>query len=210
MPLSETPRGPRCLPRYLGAVAVALALPFVALPTAIAAQAGVAVGYRSVGGSEPDPANFDRTGYEARLIYDRMVKPSYGWRAELTYTQMQYTRDDLSQRFQVSENGFELIGAFRAELLEGTFSGLYGSAGPVASYRAVCGSSGRFSSNGRVACDGDETYRTGWYVGAGYRWFYTPNRDFFVEARLMGNTVAAAGRTLMAVSFGLRARRPVL
>lgn len=177
--------------------------------SALAAQAqfGVAVGYRSVGGEEPDNANFDRTGYEARFIYDRTLHPAFGWRAELTYTQMQFTRDDLTQRFQVSENGVELLAAFRAEIAEGTFSGLYASAGPVASFRAVCGSSGQFSSSGRVACDEGEKYRTGWYVGTGYRWFYSPNRDFFVEARLMGNTVASAGRTLGAVSFGIRARR---
>ena len=71
---------------------------------------------------------------------------------------------------------------------------------------AVCGVSGSVAPTGRVACDGGDVYRTGYQLGGGFRWPYSPNRDIIFELRYVGNVTAAAGRSLLAVSVGLRGR----
>lgn len=185
-------------------VLLAAALALTAAPAQ--AQWAAALGYRALNGAESDTANYDRRGYEARLMFDRALTPAFAWRAELTYTQMQFDRDEGDGPFQVAENGVELAFAGRAEFVDGAFTGIYGYVGPIASYRAVCGVSGSVAPTGRVACDGNETYRTGYQLGGGFRWPYSPNRDIIFELRYVGNVTAAAGRSLLAVSVGLRAR----
>ena len=188
----------------------AIALLVLALgANAAHAQFGASLGFRSMNSEEEFLANSDRRGYEARGTYDGEFGDGSGlfaWRAELAFAQMQFQRDDGSETFQVSENGFELIPTLRFVARRGAFTGFYGTVGPVASYRAVCGSSGRFDSNGRVACDEGETYRTGYALGVGLVRPFTPNRELMIEARFMGGTTAAAGRQLLALSVGLRAR----
>lgn len=183
---------------------VAAALALAAVPAQ--AQWAAALGYRALNGSESDSANYDRRGYEARLMYDYAFTPALAWRGELTYTQMQFDRDEGNGPFQVSENGVELALAGRAEFVDGAFTGIYGYVGPIASYRAVCGVSGSVAPTGRVACDGGDVYRTGYQLGGGFRWPYSPHRDIIFELRYVGNVTAAAGRSLLAVSVGLRAR----
>lgn len=183
---------------------IAAALALSAAPAQ--AQWAAALGYRALNGTESDTANYDRRGYEARLIYDYAINPSLAWRGELTYTQMQFDRDEGNGPFQVSENGVELALAGRAEFADGAFTGIYGYVGPIASYRAVCGVSGSVAPTGRVACDGGDVYRTGYQVGGGFRWPYSKNRDLIFELRYVGNVTAAAGRSLLAVSVGLRGR----
>jgi hypothetical protein len=195
--------------RFLAAtriIPVALAALTLSASTA-QAQLGAAVGYRTMNSEEEFLANSDRRGYEARAIYDVQFSPALGLRLEGAFAQMQFQRDDGSQTFQVSENGFEFVPALRAEAVRGAFTGLYATVGPVASFRAVCGSSSRFASNGRVACEEGETYRTGFSAGIGFRYPYSRHRDAMIEARYMGGTVAAAGRQLLALSVGLRVRK---
>lgn len=183
---------------------LAAALALAASPAQ--AQWAAALGYRALNGTESDSANYDRRGYEARLMFDRTITPVFAWRGELTYTQMQFDRDEGGGPFQVSENGVELALAGRAEFIEGAFTGIYGYLGPIASYRAVCGVSGSVAPTGRVACDGGDVYRTGYQVGGGFLWPYSPNRDLIFELRYVGNVTAAAGRSLLAVSVGIRGR----
>lgn len=183
---------------------VAAALALAAVPAQ--AQWAAALGYRALNGTESDTANYDRRGYEARVMYDYALTPALAWRGELTYTQMQFDRDEGNGPFQVSENGLELALAGRAEFVDGAFTGIYGYVGPIASYRAVCGVSGSVAPTGRVACDGGDVYRTGYQLGGGFRWPYSPNRDIIFELRYVGNVTAAAGRSLLAVSVGLRGR----
>jgi hypothetical protein len=171
------------------------------------AQLSAALGFRSMNSEEEFIENSDRRGYEARAIYDINFTPAIGLRLEGAFAQMQFQRDDGSQTFQVSENGFEFAPALRAEAVQGALTGLYATVGPVASFRAVCGSSSRFDSNGRVACAEGETYRTGYSVGLGVHWPTSRRRDLFIEVRYMGGTVAAAGSELLALSIGLRARK---
>ncbi len=185
-------------------VAAVAALTLAAAPAQ--AQWAGALGLRLLNGAESDTANYDRRGFEARAIFDRPITPPFAVRGELTYTQMQFDRDEGNGRFQVSENGFELALAGRAEFADGAFNGIYGFAGPVASYRAVCGVSGSVAPNGRVACDGNKVYRTGYQLGGGFRWPTSPKRDITLELRYVGNVTAAAGRSLLAVSVGIRGR----
>jgi hypothetical protein len=186
-------------------MAVAL-LAASAIATPVGAQWAFGVGYRALNGSESDSANYDRRGYEARAMYDRALNETFSWRAELTYTQMQFDRDEGDGPFQVSENGFEFVAAVRAEMTRGAFTGTYGTLGPVASYRAVCGVSGSVAPTGRVACDGGDVFRPGYQIGGGFRWPVSPRRDLMLEVRYVGNVTAAAGRSLLAVSAGLRGR----
>jgi hypothetical protein len=203
---TATPRrrwAARAARRFLPVALVALAL---SAGTA-QAQLGAALGYRSMNSEEEFLANSDRRGLEARAIYDIPFSPAFALRLEGAFAQMQFQRDDGSQTFQVSENGFEIAPALRAEAVRGAFTGLYATLGPVASFRAVCGSSSQFSSNGRVACDEGETYRTGYSAGLGFRAPFSRHRDLTVEVRYMGGTVAAAGSEMLALSLGLRVRK---
>lgn len=188
----------------LGIAAVGLAL----APALAAAQVGGTLGVRVPSGTERDANDSDRTGIEARLTYDRDLTPALGWRAELAYNQMQYQRTADTLRFRVSENGFELGLSLRGELRQGAFSGVYGMVGPIASFRALCGSSGRFDQNGRVVCDAGETSLFGVAAGLGYRWQSSQRRDMSFEVRYLSNVTAAQGGNLLAVSIGVRARKP--
>lgn len=189
------------------ALAVATLTAALALSPALAqAQLGGAVGIRDASGDTGNDANGDRRGVEARVMYDGTITNTLGWRIEGAYNQMQFQRTDGALRFQVNENGFEFILAARAEIRAGALTGAYLTAGPVASFRAACGTSSLNDSNGRVACDEGETYLTGYAVGAGVRWMAFPRSDFTLEARYMGNTTAAQGQRLIAVSVGLRRR----
>ncbi len=192
----------------LKCVAVALvAIGTLGITTRVAqAQVGVAVGYRTVSGAESNAANSERSGYEGRLIYDHDFTPLLGLRAEVGYNQMQFQRTDDTLRFQVSENGFEVLLQGRVEVRDGALSGVYGAAGPVASFRALCGSSGRFDSNGRVACDEGETFLAGYVLTAGYRWASSEQREMSFEVRYLGNVTAAQGGNLLALSVGVRRR----
>lgn len=187
--------------RFFAALAAALLLPATA-----GAQLGWAVGMRSAKADPATPESGDRRGYEARVTYDRDLTRLFGLRADLGYNQMQYQRDD-SVRFQVAENGFEFALQGRLEVRDGALTGLYSSFGPIASFRAACGSSGRFDSNGRVLCDAGEKYLTGFGVGLGYRWMAFETSDVSFEARYLTNVTAAQGRDLVAFSIGVR-RRP--
>lgn len=198
---TEVPR--RAVKRFLPFALAALAFS----ASTAQAQLGAAIGYRSMNSEEEFLANSDRRGFEARAIYDVQFSPALGLRLEGAFAQMQFQRDDGSQTFQVSENGFEFAPALRAEAVRGAFTGLYATLGPVASFRAVCGASSQFDSNGRVACNEGETYRTGYSAGLGFRYPYSRHRDLMLEVRYMGGTVAAAGRELLALSVGLRVRK---
>lgn len=169
------------------------------------AQLGWALGMRSANGDPAVPESGDRRGLEARVIYDRDLNALFGWRIDVGYNQMQFQRTD-SVRFQVSENGFEVAVQGRFEQRSGALTGLYGSVGPVASFRAACGSSGRFDPNGRVLCDEGDTYLTGLGVGLGYRWMAGQRSDVTFEARYLNNVTAAQGRDLIAFAIGLRRR----
>ena len=157
-------------------------------------------------GAESNAQNSERNGYEARLTYDREISASFGWRAEVGYNQMQFQRDADTLRFKVSENGFEVGASLRGELRRGAFTGIYGMAGPMVSFRALCGSSGRFDSNGRVVCDEGETSLVGWSAGVGYRWPTSETREMSFEVRYLDNVTAAQGGNLLAVSIGMRSR----
>ena len=100
---------------------------------------GGAVGVRSVAGNEAVAANSDRSGFELRAFWEGVITPTWSWRAEVAGTQMQFRRDDGTQRFAVSENGIEVSAAARASFGGGSLSGLYGLAGPVYSLRVLCG-----------------------------------------------------------------------
>lgn len=170
------------------------------------AQLGWAVGIRSADRDPDNDASGDRRGYEARVMYDREFSERFGWRVELGYNQMQFQRTDGALRFQVSENGFEVGVLGRFEQRQGALTGLYAAAGPVLSFRAACGASGRFDSNGRVACDEGETFLTGVGGGLGYRWPASDRTDVTFEARYLRNVTAAQGRELVAFSIGIRGR----
>lgn len=185
------------------------ALPALALiltPALAAAQFGGALGVRVPTGAESNARNSERTGYEARLTYDREITAALGWRAEIAYNQMQYQRDADTLRFKVSENGFEIGASLRGELRQGAFTGVYGMAGPLASFRALCGSSGRFDQNGRVVCDEGETALIGYALGVGYRWQSSQMRDMSFEVRYLDNVTAAQGGSLLTVAIGIRRR----
>jgi hypothetical protein len=202
-PTAYVPRHtpPRVAFRFaLSALALALT------PALGAAQFGGAIGVRVPTGAESNARNSERSGYEARLTYDREMTASLGWRAELSYNQMQYQRDTDTLRFRVSENGFEIGASLRGELRQGAFTGVYGMAGPLASFRALCGSSGRFDQNGRVVCDEGETARIGYALGVGYRWQSSQTRDMSFEVRYLDHVTAAQGGSLLTVSIGIRAR----
>ncbi len=184
----------------IGAIVAGLA------PVGAQAQIGGAFGIRTATGTESNAANSARTGYEGRLTYDREFTARLGWRAELGYNQMQFQRTDDTLRFQVSENGFELLLQARVELRDGALSGVYAAAGPVASFRALCGSSGRFDSNGRVVCNEGETFLAGYAITTGYRWTSSERREMSLEVRYLGNVTAAQGGSLLAISIGVRRR----
>ncbi len=203
--MTDTKRLTRPTPAGMRAAAIAAmaALALACAPPRASAQWAGAIGVRIAGANDGSAANSDRNGYEGRVIYDRpLALDRLGLRGEFAYNQMQYDREDGTDRFQVAENGFELLVSARAEL-GGALSGMYLTGGPVASFRAACGSSGFFDSNGRVACDEGETYLTGYALGAGFQW---PGQrsDFLFEFRVMGNTTAAAGRQLVALSVGMK------
>ncbi len=192
---------PRTSLRFaLSALALALT------PALAAAQFGGAIGVRVPTGPEANARNSERSGYEARLTYDREITASLGWRAEIAYDQMQYQRDADTVRFKVSENGFEIGASLRGELRQGAFTGVYGMAGPLASFRALCGSSGRFDQNGRVVCDEGETSLIGYALGVGYRWPSSQTREMSFEVRYLDNVTAAQGGSLLTVSLGIRGR----
>ncbi|MBX3172984.1 MAG: outer membrane beta-barrel protein [Gemmatimonadaceae bacterium] len=175
------------------------------LPASASAQLGWALGVRSAKSDPAIPQSGDRRGYEARVTYDRDLNELFGLRADFGYNQMQFQRDD-SVRFQVSENGFEFALMGRLEVRNGALTGLHSTFGPIASFRSACGSSGRFDSNGRVLCDTQESYLTGFGVGVGYRWMAFLTSDVTVEARYLTNVTAAQGRDLVAFSIGVRRR----
>ncbi|MEX2181695.1 MAG: hypothetical protein WD771_06600 [Gemmatimonadaceae bacterium] len=176
------------------------------LPTAAAAQWGVAGGVRTGSGGDGSDANGVRRGVEGRVFHDRALGADrLAVRAELAYNQMQYDRDDAGTRFQIAENGFELLAAVRADL-RGALTGLYLTAGPVASFRAACGTSSIYDSNGRVACAEGDTYLTGYALGAGFTW-PAARSDVLFEIRYMGHVTAANGRQLVAIGVGVRQKR---
>ena len=193
---------------WAGALASALAAVFTLALSPVAAQAqiGGAFGFRTATGTESNASNSERKGYEARLTYDREFSARWGWRAEAGYNQMQFQRTADTLRFQVSENGFEVALQGRFELRDGALSGMYGVAGPVASFRALCGSSGRFDSNGRVVCNEGETFLAGYALAAGYRWVSSELREMSLEVRYLDGVTAAQGGSLLAISVGVRQR----
>lgn len=196
----------RSMQRAVRRAAIAAACALALTPTFAAAQLGVAAGFRVPTGEESNARNSERSGYDARLTYDREFRANFGWRVELAYNQMQYQRDADTVRFKVSENGIELGASLRGELRQGAFTGVYGMAGPLASFRALCGSSGRFDQNGRVVCDEGETSLIGYAVGVGYRWPTSETREMSFEVRYLDNVTAAQGGSILAVSIGMRAR----
>ncbi len=177
------------------------------LPTAAPAQWGGAVGFRVPVASSESVRNSDRSGYEARVYYDHDLTPRWGWRGEMAYTQMQFRRDVDTAQFKVSENGFEFLAQARAMIADGPFAGAFATLGPVASFRAACGTYGTHDANGRVACDEGDTFLVGWSVAAGYRWPTGGRNDYTLEFRYVGNVTAAAGGQLVAVAFGIRRQR---
>ena len=201
--MTHTDVAPR---RTLRRVALSAACALVLTPAFAAAQFGGAIGFRVPTGAESNARNSERTGYDARLTYDREFSSRFGWRVDLAYNQMQYQRDADTVRFKVSENGFELGASLRGELRQGAFTGVYGMAGPLVSFRALCGSSGRFDPNGRVVCDEGETSLVGWAAGIGYRWPTSETREMSFEVRYLDHVTAAQGGSLLAVSIGMRAR----
>lgn len=187
-------------------IALAAACALTLTPALASAQFGGAIGFRVPTGAESNARNSERSGYDARLTYDRELTANFGWRVDLTYDQMQYQRDADTVRFKVSENGFEIGASLRGELRQGAFTGIYGMAGPLVSFRALCGSSGRFDQNGRVVCDEGETSLVGWAAGVGYRWPTSETREMSFEVRYLDNVTAAQGGSLLAVSIGIRSR----
>lgn len=187
--------------------ALVLALALSALTAApAAAQWGAALGVRSVSGTETVAANSNRRGFELRAFWDGDITPRLGWRADVAGIQMQYQRDDGTQRFPVSENSIEISAAARAEVRNGSLSGLYALAGPAYSVRVLCGTSGSFSPNGLVACDEGKTRTLGYQVGLGFASGASARRELLFEARLVDGVVAGAGNPLVALSIGLRWR----
>ena len=180
-------------------------------PSIAAAQWGFAGGVRVASGGDGSASNSGRTGFEGRVFFDRALPAApgdqspFGIRGEFAYNQMQYDRDDGGARFQVAENGFELIVAARAEFRR-ALTGGYVTAGPVASFRAACGASSLYDSNGRVACAEGDTYLTGYALGAGYV-LPAARSNVLIELRYLGNVTAANGRQLLAISVGLSRRR---
>ena len=123
----------------VGLAALALA------PSAAAAQWGVAGGVRAASGGDGSASNSGRAGFEGRVFFDRALpatgeQRTFAIRGEFAYNQMQYDRDDSGTRFQVAENGFEFLVVARAAF-RGALTGGYVTAGPVASFRAACGTS---------------------------------------------------------------------
>lgn len=176
-------------------------------PTLLQAQFGGLIGVRSAAGTSDGGRNSDRRGIEARVALDREFTERLGVRAELGFNQMQFDRTEDTLRFKVSENGFEAIVALRAEMRQGAFTGTFLTAGPVASFRAACGTSSRFDSNGRVLCDAGETFLMGYALGAGHRWATRPGREYAIELRYLSGVTAAQGKGLISMAFGIRSRR---
>ena len=177
-----------------------------ALPYAAGAQWGGALGFRVPTQTTERVRNTVRSGYEARLYYDHDLSPRWGIRGEAAYTQMQFRRDVDSAQFKVSENGFEFLAQARAMIPDGPFAGAFATAGPVASFRAACGTYGTHDSNGRVPCDEGDTFLVGWAVGGGYRWPTGRRHDYTLEFRYLGHVTAAGGGQLVAIAFGVRRR----
>lgn len=186
--------------------AALVGLVLIMAPASLAAQWGGALGVRVITQTSESVRNSERRGYEGRIYYDHDLSPRFGVRGELAYTQMQFQRDADTIRFQVAENGFEVLLQARTAVLGGTFSGAFATAGPVASFRAACGAYGVFDSNGRVVCDEGDTFLVGYALGAGYRWPTSRGSDFTIEIRYLGHVTAAAGGQLLAISFGARRR----
>ena len=175
-------------------------------PVPLEAQLGGALGVRVITRASESVRDSERRGYEGRVYFDRSISSRFGFRGELAYTQMQYLRAADTVRFQVAENGFELLAQATSSMQHGTFTGAFVSAGPVASFRAACGSLGRFDPNGRPACGPGDTFLIGYALGAGYRWPTSRANDFTLELRYLGNITAAAGGQLISISFGVRRR----
>jgi hypothetical protein len=187
----------------LGTLTVAL-VALAAGPRGAGAQWGGAVGFRVPTSTSESVRNSGRSGYEARVYFDHEVTPRWGLRGEVAYTQMQFRRDVDTAEFKVSENGFEMLAQFRAMLPDGPFAGAFATVGPVASFRAACGTYGTHDSNGRVACDEGDTFLAGWMIGAGYRWPTGGRNDYTLEVRYFGNDTTAAGGQPVAVAYGVR------
>ena len=172
-------------------------------PAIAAAQFGATVGIRSANGEETDLANSDRGGVELRAQYDGRFSRTWGWRAEVAGVQMQYQRDipGLDRR-QVSENGLEAAVLMTGAARDGAFSGLYGFAGPVASYRINCGASGGF-----VDCDATPGQQVGYTAGLGFGTALTERRELIFEVRFSDRVVSGAGTSVLTLGLGLRNRR---
>ena len=187
-----------------GAVARVGALALLLAPAALPAQAGLTFALRSVSGEETATANADRRGFEFRALYDGAFRQSatWGWRAEFSGVQMQYQKEITpGDRTQVSENGVEFGLGLRGELQSGALTGVYGVAGPVASWRLKCGVSG-----GTVDCDPTAAQRVGVGIGLGYHTPISARRDVLFELRLIDGVVAGAGSPVVTFGFGLRFR----
>jgi hypothetical protein len=178
----------------------------MAFTTTAHAQLGGAVGVRVMTNVTESASNTERKGFEARVYYDRDLRPRFGLRGELSYVQMQFRRDVDTATFQVSENGFETGLYLRSESVHGWTAGTYFTGGVVASFRFFCGSVGNWGPHGRVACDEGDNFLPGAVLGVGYRWPSTVN-DFTFDVRWMQHTVAAAGGGLLSISLGVRGRR---
>ena len=187
-------------------LALVLALVLALAPASLHAQWGGALGFRVITESSESVLNSERRGYEGRVYYDHDLTPRVGLRGEFAYTQMQFLRNADTARFQVAENGFELLVQARTAVQSGALTGAFFTGGPVASFRAACGSHGRWDSNGRVVCNADETFLVGYALGAGYRWPTGGGSDFTLELRYLGHVTAAARGQLIAISFGVRQR----
>ncbi|MBX3132808.1 MAG: hypothetical protein KF689_05415 [Gemmatimonadaceae bacterium] len=171
----------------------------IALPVASQAQFALSAGIRSLAGDTEGSTDDDRRGFEGAIRYDRDLRGAFAWRAELTAVQMQYQRDDGTDRYQVSENSVELGALLRASMPRGAFTGVYGLLGPVTSWRLVCGASGQNSTD----CDPGKEASTGYVLGIGYQSPITPRRDLAFELRYSDGVVAGAGAPILTVSLGL-------
>lgn len=169
------------------------------LPSSTGAQFGLAAGFRSLAGDATSGTDDDRRGFEGRVQFDRLISGAFGWRGELTGVQMQYQRDDGTDRYQVSESSIELGALLRASMPRGAFTGVYGLVGPVTSWRLVCGASGQNSTE----CDPGKEASAGYVLGVGYQSPFTPRRDLAFEVRFSDGVIAGAGAPILTVSFGL-------
>ncbi|MEN9790497.1 MAG: hypothetical protein RLZZ63_155 [Gemmatimonadota bacterium] len=181
-------------------------LALVAIAAPAEAQLGGAVGFRSASnrGSE---SSGSRTGVELRGFYDRVITSRWGLRAELGFNQMAYRPQELTERYRVNENGFELALQARVPFdLAG--SSLYALGGPMASFRSACGVDSVDDPNGRVPCGEGETALIGWGAGLGVRGqMPDPSLRWVAEARVLGRVTSGIGGTVLALSVGIQRHR---